>query len=219
MRRDWSGRAAASRKWNPQFMVMSRAATEAIIQAAHITAGMQVLDLASGTGEPALSLAEAVGSQGHITATDLVPEMLMIIEEYARQRGLTNLTCTPADAEALPFPAQSFDVVTCRFGVPNFLNVGQALRDIRRLLKPGGVPPSWRGGHWSRIPSSPPLSASSCSMCNRTPPPGTPTPFAFAKSGTLSAALQGGLHAGTGRDPHHSLGVSRFCIPMLGVHQ
>lgn len=191
IRRDWSGRAAASRKWNPQFMAMSRAATEAIIQAAHITAGMQVLDLASGTGEPALTLAEAVGSHGHVTATDLVPEMLMITEEYARQRGLANLTCTPADAEVLPFPAQSFDVVTCRFGVPNFLNVEQALRGIRRVLKPGGRATFVA---WGALEQNPFFTTTVGVFMRHVqappPPPGTPTPFAFAKGGTLSAALQ-----------------------------
>jgi ubiquinone/menaquinone biosynthesis C-methylase UbiE len=191
IRRDWSRRAAAWRKWNPQFMVMSRAATEAIIQAAHITAGMQVLDLASGTGEPALALAEAVGSQGHVTATDLVPEMLMITEEYARQRGLTNLTCTPADAEALPFPAQRFDAVTCRFAIMAFPNVGQALRDIRRVLKPGGRATFVAWGPFEQNP----FFTTTVGIFMRhvqppPPPPGTPTPFTFATGGTLSAALQ-----------------------------
>jgi ubiquinone/menaquinone biosynthesis C-methylase UbiE len=191
IRRDWSRRAAAWRKWNPQFMAMSRAATEAIIQAAHLTAGMQVLDLASGTGEPALALAEAVGSHGHVTATDLVPEMLMITEEVARQRGLTNLTCTPADAEALPFPAQRFDVVTCRFAIMTFPNVGQALRDIRRVLKPGGRATFVA---WGPMEQNPFFTTTVGVFMQHVqplpPPPGTPSPFAFAKSGTLSAALR-----------------------------
>jgi SAM-dependent methyltransferase len=190
-RRDWSGGAAAWRKWNSQYIVQTRAATAAIIQAAGVTAGMQVLDLASGTGEPALSLAEAVGPQGHVTATDLALEMLLITEEYARQRGLTNLTCKPADAEALPFPDQSFDVVTCRFGVMFFPSPGQALREVRRVLKRGGRATFVAWGAFDQNP----YFTTTVGVFMRhvqlpPPPPSTPTPFTFAKGGTLSAALQ-----------------------------
>ena len=61
-----------------------RESGEALVADVGVAPGMQVLDLASGTGEPALSLAAAVGSHGHVTATDLVPEMLMVTAEYAR---------------------------------------------------------------------------------------------------------------------------------------
>ncbi len=220
-RRDWSGGAAAWRKWNPQFVVLSRAATAAIIQAAGVTAGMQVLDLASGTGEPALSLAEAVGAQGHVTATDLALEMLLITEEYARQRGLTNLTCKPADAEALPFPDQSFDVVTCRFGVMFFPNPGQAFHEIRRVLKPGGRATFVAWGALDQNPYFTTTVGVFMRHVQLPPPPlDTPTPFTFARTGTLSAALQeAGFTQVAGRDPQHSLEFPGSCCSMLGVHQ
>lgn len=191
IRQEWTAGAEAWRKWDPRLTVMGQAATEAIVRAAQITPGMQVLDLASGTGEPALSLAEAVGSQGHVTATDLVPQMLMIAEENARRRGLTNLTFKPADAEALPFSDLSFDAVTCRFGVMLFPNVGQALREIHRVLKPGG-----RASFvtWGPLEQNPYFMATVGVFMKHVqlppPPPGTPTPFTFAEAGTLSAALQ-----------------------------
>ena len=112
VRQDWTRNAPSWRKGKAQHEEQTRAATEAITKAAQIKLGMQVLDLASGTGEPALTLAEAVGPDGHVTATDLVPEMLAVAEESARQRGLTNITFRQVDAEALPFPDRSFDVVT-----------------------------------------------------------------------------------------------------------
>ncbi|MFN8514162.1 MAG: methyltransferase domain-containing protein [Chloroflexia bacterium] len=62
-----------------------------------------VLDIASGTGEPALALAAAVAPGGAVVATDLVAEMLTDIGELARQAGLTSITARRADAEALPF--------------------------------------------------------------------------------------------------------------------
>src|SRR5438034_10401215 len=95
---------------------------------------MQVLDLASGTGEPAITLASRIGPEGHVIALDLSPELLQIAEERAGERDLTNLTTRQADANNLPFPDQSFDLVTSRFGVM-FLDE-DALREACRVLRP-----------------------------------------------------------------------------------
>ena len=119
IRAEWANAAnvAAWRKWHPKFVIASRDSTNAIVQAAHIAPGMRVLDLASGTGEPSLTLARAVGTDGLVTATDLGKDMLKVAEENIRQEGLTNVTFQEADAHKLPFPDQSFDRATCRFGV------------------------------------------------------------------------------------------------------
>jgi ubiquinone/menaquinone biosynthesis C-methylase UbiE len=138
MQQRWTANAAGWRTVRAEHSATSRAATEAIVEAAAVRPGMQVLDLASGTGQPCLALAERVGPAGQVTATDLVPDMLAGAEEAAQAQGLTNLTFQQADAEALPFPDQSFDVVTCRFGVMFFPNLGQALNEIYRVLRPGG---------------------------------------------------------------------------------
>ena len=129
---------AAWRKWFPKFVVHTRGATDALLRAAQLAPGMQVLDLASGSGEPALTLARLTGPGGHVTATDLVPAMLAIAEEQAQRLGLTNMTFQQADAEALPFPDSVFDVVTCRFGIIYCPDAGKALREIHRVLRPGG---------------------------------------------------------------------------------
>ncbi len=138
VRRDWTDGVAGWRKWNAQFAVMTRAATEAMVQVAQVKSGMHVLDLASGTGEPALTLAEAVSPNGHVMATDLVPEMLAIAEEIARERRLRNISFKQADAEALPFADKTFDAVTCRLGVMFFPDAAKALGEVHRVLKPGG---------------------------------------------------------------------------------
>jgi ubiquinone/menaquinone biosynthesis C-methylase UbiE len=190
VRQDWTAGVGAWKKWNPQFVVQTRAATDVIVQAAQITPGMQVLDLASGTGEPALTLAGAVGPEGHVTATDLVPEMLAVAAEHARQRGLTNLTFQQADAEALPFAPQTFDVVTCRFGIMFCPNARQALGEIRRVLKPGGRAAFVVWGPFDRNPYFTSTAGVFMKYVSLPPPPpGTPTPFTFAQPGTLSAAL------------------------------
>jgi SAM-dependent methyltransferase len=189
-RQNWTAGAVAWRKWNPQYVVLTRSATEVMVQAAQVKPGMQVLDVASGTGEPALTLAEAVGPEGHVTATDLVPEMLTVAQENARKRGLTNLTCQQADAEALPFAPHTFELVTCSFGIMFCPDAGQALREIRRVLKPGGRAAFVVWGPFERNPQF----TSTVGILTKyvslpPPPPGAPTPFAFAQPGTLSAAL------------------------------
>src|SRR5918996_1389003 len=95
----WNTFVEGWRRWQPQWAAYSRALTEAIVQEAQVRQRMRVLDLASGAGEPALSLARAVGPDGHVTATDVSPGMVAILAELVRQQGLTNLACQQADAE------------------------------------------------------------------------------------------------------------------------
>lgn len=191
VRREWTEAAAGWRKWHAQLEVLGGAATEAIVEAAQVSPGLRVLDLASGTGEPALSLAQAVGPTGSVTATDLVPEMLAAAAEHAQQRGITNITFQQADAEALPFPDQTFDVATCRMGVMLFANVPAALGEVRRVLKPGGriafvvqgpeEQNPWQGCVMQAIAKYAPIPA---------PEPGAPHVYRFARPGTLSQALR-----------------------------
>jgi len=129
-----SYRLIASEKWKIKSAAMGRDATHALVDYARPQAGMQVLDLASGTGEPAITLASRIGPEGHVVALDLSPELLQIAEERGRERHLTNLTTRQADANNLPFPDQSFDLITSRFGVM-FLDE-DALREACRVLRP-----------------------------------------------------------------------------------
>ena len=128
----------AWRKWHVQIAAFTRGATEAILEGARLRPGMRVLDLASGVGDPALSIAEEVGPSGRVTATDLGPGMMSPAEELARKKGLTNIEFREASAEALPFPNESYDALTCRFGIMFFPDLPKALRECFRVLKPGG---------------------------------------------------------------------------------
>lgn len=189
-RQEWITGAAAWRKWHDPFAAMSRAATEAIVAAARAAPEMRVLDIASGTGEPALALAAAVAPGGMVIATDLVAEMLADIGELARRQGLTNLTARQADAEALPFDNESFDAVTCRFGVMNFADAPRALREMRRVLRPGG-----RAAFiaWGPRDQNPFFMVTAAPLMKHlqmpAPQPGAPNTFKFAQPGSLTAAL------------------------------
>ena len=137
---EWTGErtVAAWRKWHAQIAVFTRGATEAILEAAHLRPGLRVLDLACGVGDPALSIAAEVAPTGRVTATDLGPGMMSLAEELARTRSLSNIEFREANAESLPFADASYDVLTCRFGIMFFPDLGKALRECFRVLKPGG---------------------------------------------------------------------------------
>lgn len=187
----WHTVAEGWHRWQPQWAAYSRALTEAIVQEAQIRPGMRVLDLASGAGEPALSLVQAVGPDGHVTATDVAPGMIATVEELIRQQGFMNLACQPADAEELPFADQTFDVVTSRLGVTSFPHPERALQEAYRVLKPGGRvalmvwgPAEEQGFFTSAIA----LVAQYVPMSP--PDPSCPDAFRFAAPGSLSALMQ-----------------------------
>lgn len=137
---DWNsfGRANASQKWRRQSAVMGNDMTLAIVKAASVRPGMRVLDIACGTGEPAISLAAELAGGGEVIGIDISPAPLKIAAERATQRGLSNVTFQQADAHELPFPDNSFDRITSRLGVMFFSDLPHALTQMRRVLKPAG---------------------------------------------------------------------------------
>src|SRR5437879_1896388 len=94
-----SYRLIASEKWKIKSAAMGRDATHALVDYARPQAGMQVLDLASGTGEPAITLASRIGPEGHVVALDLSPELLQIAGERGSERHLPNVTRCQARSE------------------------------------------------------------------------------------------------------------------------
>ncbi len=115
---------------------MGNAVTTALVEYAGPLPGMRALDLASGTGEPGISLAQRVCPKGTVTAVDQSAELLEIAAERARNKQLVNFTTEQADAHQLPFANHSFDLATCRFGVMFFTDAQRALAELRRVLKP-----------------------------------------------------------------------------------
>jgi SAM-dependent methyltransferase len=138
LRQEWTSEEtiAAWKKWHARLADFTGGVTRSLLEAAQLRPGMNVLDLASGVGDPVLSEAGAVAPSGHVTATDLNPAMLAFIEEQARQRKITNINFREASAEALPFPDASFDALTCRFGIMFFPDLNKSLRECLRVLKP-----------------------------------------------------------------------------------
>ena len=112
--------------------------TCAIVAAAQVQPGMRVLDIACGTGEPAISLAAALAGDGEVVGVDISPAPLKIAEERAKQRSLPNVIFRQADAHDLSFADSSFDCITSRLGVMFFSDLPRALSEMHRVLKPAG---------------------------------------------------------------------------------
>src|SRR6266566_5224678 len=113
-------------------------ATQRMLEAAGLGPGDHVLDIAAGTGDQSIFAARIVGPGGSILATDSSAEMLGIAARVVQQEGLTNITTRVMDAEQLDLQDNAFDAVICRLGLMLILHFQQALREIRRVLKPGG---------------------------------------------------------------------------------
>lgn len=99
--------------------------------------GAQVLDVACGTGDLAIEFAAAHGTQARVIGTDFCRPMLDIATRKAA-RGERLIPFIEADALRLPFAAESFEAVSIAFGLRNLSNVEEGLRELRRVLKPGG---------------------------------------------------------------------------------
>jgi len=141
MKRDvdqtWEEKSAEWKKMAPETVSKDDAPNKLLINLAEIRAGDTVLDLASGTGEPAISIALHVGGNGRVMATDLTPNMLNTVRQRAQRLDLGNMSFEVCRMEALPFEDRSFDAVTCRFGVMHTSDPLAALKEARRVLKPG----------------------------------------------------------------------------------
>jgi SAM-dependent methyltransferase len=185
-----SYRLVAAEKWKAQSAAMGRAATDALVEYARPRSGMKVLDLAAGTGEPGITLAHRVGAAGHVTAVDLSQGLLDIAAERARQRGLTNFSIQTADAHALPFPDSSFDLAASRFGVMFFSDTVKALRELRRVLKPGARACFLAWGPFDEQPYFSPFTFILKHVGGPVIAPGGQDPFRFAKPGSLSTQLR-----------------------------
>lgn len=188
MREEWTSAAPYWNKWDRHLATQSQAATDLVVTGAQLAPGLRVLDLASGTGQPALTIAAAIAPSGHVTASDLTSEMVDALKENAR--GITNLDAKVADAEHLPFSNAEFDRVTCRFGIMFVPDIQTALKEIRRVLKPTG---RFSFLTWGPLDENPLFSSTVGPFMKHVnlppPPPDAPTIFRYADPAKLKATL------------------------------
>ncbi len=110
-----------------------------LIEKAELRAGQHVLDVACGPGIPSFLAARLVMPGGTITGVDLAPGMVELASEKALSKGLKNASFREGDAENLPFPDGSFDVVLCNHGLVHTTDRKKALQEMNRVLKKGGL--------------------------------------------------------------------------------
>lgn len=189
--REWRESAPYWEKHAPIIRAIFAPLTRALIEEAVIARGHTVLDVAGGTGEPSLTIAEMVGPSGSVTCTDAVAEMVSAAEGEARRKGLTNIKFRQCAAAALPFDDESFDAVVSRLGVMFFPDPPGSLREMLRVTKPGGA---LSLAVWQKSDLNPFFNIVTTVMSRyvETPPadPDAPGAFRFAEPGRLARLLE-----------------------------
>jgi ubiquinone/menaquinone biosynthesis C-methylase UbiE len=132
----WSGSAPFWEKHREIIRQMFSPITQALVEDGQIGSQQVVLDVATGPGEPSLSMAALVGPEGRIFGIDPIPEMVAAARRAADRLELRNVQFDVAFADRLPFPGDAFDAVISRFGVMFFPSPVDAVREMLRVLKP-----------------------------------------------------------------------------------
>jgi enediyne biosynthesis protein CalE5 len=190
-RQDWNRVAGGWEKWDRVFDEQMAFLNHRLVADARLHAGMNVLDLGSGTGYPALLGAQTVGAAGRVTGMDLAEQMLAAADRKAKRLGLTNVSFRTGDVTSLPFEPNSFDAVTSRFCLMFLPEIPKAASEIARVLKPG----SWvAAAVWSAPEKNPSIGLSMAAIkqiIDLPPPdPNAPGIFRLAKPGDLAGMFQ-----------------------------
>ncbi len=133
----WNAFSPGWKKWDDWVMTFLGPMGTEIIKDLNLKPTDNILDVATGTGEPGQAIAGIV-SQGKVTGQDLSEGMLEVARENAARKGLTNYTTVACDISELPFGEGTFDGVSCRMGFMFFPDMLTAAREMYRVLKPGG---------------------------------------------------------------------------------
>ncbi|MBZ0273311.1 class I SAM-dependent methyltransferase [bacterium] len=188
---NWTSVAPGWEKWDELLMRSAAPVAARLVTLAGIGPKHRVLDIASGTGEPALTIAAHVGPNGSVLATDFVEPMLAYAREKARRRGLANVVFDCLDGEALSVPPESFDAVTIRWGLMFMPDPVACLSHCREALKPGGriAVACWAEPERNVWASTPAMIIRE-HLKLPAPPPDMPGIFAFGDGRRLASVLE-----------------------------
>jgi ubiquinone/menaquinone biosynthesis C-methylase UbiE len=138
-REQWNKAADDWHKWMDTLSDWIAPVTTNMFDLANIDSGHRVLDVAAGDGDQSMMAAKRVGDEGYVLATDLSANLVNIIRENAAAAGLSNLEAQEMNGENLEAIADdSFDIVISRLGLMLFPNPLKGLKEMHRVLKPGG---------------------------------------------------------------------------------
>lgn len=134
---DFDAVAAAWDRWAPVFERGAHPVSDRLVEAARLRRGDTVLDLGTGTGEPAISAARTVGAQGRVVGIDVSPAMVLLARERAAREGVVNADFVISDAAAYTGD-RSFDAIVSRFGLMFLPDLDASLAHYRGCLRAGG---------------------------------------------------------------------------------
>lgn len=193
-KQSWNKFSAGWKKWDELVMDFLQPMGDEIIRLLNPQNNDIILDVASGTGEPGLSIAQKL-SGGKVVMTDLADDMLKIAREHATSKGIKNIETVTCDVCELPFPDNTFDAISCRFGFMFFPDMLLAAKEMVRVLKPGGKIAT---SVWN-VPEKNFWITATMGTINKnmdlpSQPPGAPGMFRCAQDGFISDIfLQAGL--------------------------
>ena len=185
----WNKFSSGWKKWDDMTMDFLKPVGDEIIRLLKPEGYDLDLDIASGTGEPGLTIASML-TGGKVIITDLAEDMLEIALEKASKMGIKNIETRACDVCELPFADNTFDAISCRFGFMFFPDMLMAAREMRRVLKPGGriATSVWNGperNFWVTAI----MSTIKNNMELPPPPPGAPGMFRCAQEGFMEDLL------------------------------
>ena len=180
--------------WKQLFVELDRAAqhvSDRLTELARIKEGDRVLDIATGSGEPAVTASRKVGVRGLVVATDQSPAMLAMARERAASLGITNIKFVETDAETLAVEERSFNAAVCRWGLMFVPDLDAAAQRIAALLVAGGAFATAVWGPAEKVPMIS-LGEEAVRKLANLPPlaPGAPHPLRLADMRPLEQALE-----------------------------
>src|SRR4030095_6404469 len=137
-RDQWQSAAEAWYRWSPTLNKWLGNATDKMIEMAAILEGQRILDIAAGAGEQSITVAKKAGPSGYVLATDISSNILEYAGQIADKAGMKNVDNKVMDGENLTLEDETFDAVISRVGLIYFPDQQKALKEMLRVLKPGG---------------------------------------------------------------------------------
>lgn len=182
----WQAAAEAWYRWSDTLNRWLGKATDKMLEMAGVSTGQHILDIAAGAGEQSITAAKMTGSSGHVLATDISANILEFAKEMADKAGLRNIETRVMDGENLALGDETLEAVISRVGLIYFPDQQKALKEMWRVLKPGGkvaaiVYSTPEKNKFFSVPVS--------IIRNRAklppPLPGQPGPFSLGAEGTI----------------------------------
>jgi ubiquinone/menaquinone biosynthesis C-methylase UbiE len=182
---DWDLASEAFLNCSKMDLPFEQPVNDRLIELAEIDTGDTVADVATGIGDPALSVARRVGPTGWVIATDQSSAMLAVAADRARDAGLINIEFRQLDANVFDFPSGTIDAVVCRWGLMFLSDLADALGRMRRALKTGR---RLAAATWSEPDKVPIISVRRSVLRAFDIPKGPNDPFRLSSATTLKAA-------------------------------